>query len=528
MSTPPASTETGPGMPADTAPTPTYIDLLLAGLTRDPDHAAIIHGDRVITHRELLASLYRTARALLARGLDRGDAVIILASSVPETLIVRHAAQLIGCRTALLYANLSTADQTAIAVSTGTSAFVYDPGRFTEQAGKIVAALGSAQVLALGPASLGADLLAEAELQSDEPVSPRGRPEDVMTILFTGGSTGRPKAIPAFFEPTLPAQPQQMDGAQEPSRFLVCTAVSHLGGWAALYTLIAGGTVVLLNEFDPKTVLEAIERERVTDTFLTPNYLYRLLDHPALDTTDLSSLKQILYSGCAVSPHRLAEAVRRIGPVFSQIYGQNEAGVISTLTPKDHLHPELLGTAGQVAPHVEVEIRDEFGNVVPIGGVGEIVVRSPGVMTGYWGQPAETARILRDGWLHTGDLGSLDENGYLTVVGRLREMIIVETQNVYPPEVEEPLLTHPEVRATAAFAVSDPDGLESVYAAVATIEGSTVTAEDLRAWVRERKGKIAEPRGVLFVPEIPLTSVGKPDRAALRTLMEECRPTGPS
>jgi fatty-acyl-CoA synthase len=113
-------------------------------------------------------------------------------------------------------------------------------------------------------------------------------------------------------------------------------------------------------------------------------------------------------------------------------------------------------------------------------------------------------------------------------MGRLREMIIVETQNVYPPEVEEPLLTHPEVRATAAFAVSDPDGLESVYAAVATIEGSTVTAEDLRAWVRERKGKIAEPRGVLFVPEIPLTSVGKPDRAALRTLMEECRPTGPS
>jgi fatty-acyl-CoA synthase len=148
----------------------------------------------------------------------------------------------------------------------------------------------------------------------------------------------------------------------------VCTAVSHLGGWVALYTLIAGGTVVLLDEFDPKTVLEAIERERVTDTFLTPNYLYRLLDHPALDTTDLSSLKQILYSGCAVSPHRLAEAVRRIGPVFSQIYGQNEVGVISTLTPKDHLRPELLGTAGQVVPHVEVEIRDEFGNVVPIGG----------------------------------------------------------------------------------------------------------------------------------------------------------------
>ncbi|MDQ3966516.1 MAG: AMP-binding protein, partial [Actinomycetota bacterium] len=160
-----------------TAPTPTYIDLLLAGLTRDPDHAAIIHGDRVITHRELLTSLYRTARALLARGLDRGDAVTILASSVPETLIVRHAAQLIGCRTALLYANLSTADQAVIAVSMGTSAFVYDPGRFTEQAGKIVAALGSAQVLALGPASLGVDLLAETEFQSDEPVSPRGRPE---------------------------------------------------------------------------------------------------------------------------------------------------------------------------------------------------------------------------------------------------------------------------------------------------------------------------------------------------------------
>ncbi len=220
---------------------------------------------------------------------------------------------------------------------------------------------------------------------------------------------------------------------------------------------------------------------------------------------------------------RIADAVRRLGPVLLQFYGQNEAGGISVLLPEDHdlERPERLRSAGKVLAEVEVAIRDEAGRDLPTGEHGEICVRSPRVMQGYWKQPALTAEVLRDGWLRTGDIGFLDEEGYLTVVDRLKDMIIVVGGHVYTTELEDVLNSHPEVRQSAVFGVRDADNMERVHAAVVTAPGADVSADGLRALVRERCGAMYEPYRIHFVAALPLTDAGKPDKKLLRRRVEE-------
>jgi Acyl-CoA synthetases (AMP-forming)/AMP-acid ligases II len=497
----------------------TSTDLLLAGLRRDPDAIALHYGECSLTHRELLESVYRTAGALLARSLGRGDCVTLLGGARPETFITQYAARLIGCRTVFLYEKRGPADLTAMARSAGTTVFVVDPVRFTDVAAEIIPGLGPVQVLSLGTSPLGDDLLAEAEQQPAEPLEPRGCPSDVASIMFTGGSTGTPKGVPLLFALHANRQALQETHLGEPHRFLLCTGAVHVGGMLTTYTLITGGTVVMHETFDAGAVVEAIERHRITHLYVSPMLLYRVLDHPRLATADTSSLRLITYTGSPAAPERLAEAVRRFGPILCQWYGQIEAGLVSILTPEDHQRPELLPTAGRVLPFVEIEIRDPAGNVLPLGAAGEIFVRSPVVMPGYWQDPERTAEVLRDGWLRTGDLGRLDEDRYLTLLGRRRHMIIVNNDNVFPAEVEEPLLRHPDVRMAVVFGVTDADRQETVHAAVVTDPAATVTAEDLRDLVLRHKGPMYVPASILFLPEIPLTSPGKPDIEWLRALI---------
>ncbi|MYT26960.1 AMP-binding protein, partial [Streptomyces sp. SID7760] len=279
-----------------------------------------------------------------------------------------------------------------------------------------------------------------------------------------------------------------------------------------------GGTVVLLEGFEAGAVLAAVERERVSHMFLLPPLLYHLMDHPDIDRTDTSSLRMLTYGGCASSPARLAAAVRRFGPVLNQFYGQNEAGGISVLPPEDHdpRRPELLRTAGKVIEGVEVVIRDAEGRSLPAGERGEICVRSPHVMKGYWKQPELTAEVLRDGWLHTGDIGFVDRDGYLTIVDRLKDMIVVVGGHVYTAELEDVLNSHPHVLHSAVFGVPDAQRTERVHAVVVRAPGREVGEEELCALVRERKGAMYEPASIAFADALPLTDAGKPDKKLLR------------
>ncbi|MGW1076117.1 AMP-binding protein [Streptomyces sp. NPDC002537] len=486
-------------------------------LGQEPDKEAVVHRGRRVTGGELRDLVHRMARALRAQGVERGRTVTLLCGNLPETIAARYAAGLLGCPVNHLYNRLSADVQAAILQDVETQVLIVDPA-YAERAAELIRRVPVRDVFVLGPSDTGRDLLALAAEESAEPFQGLAHPHDICTIRHTGGTTGHPKAICTTFEQMRMLRSDKAD--EDGIRALVCTTLAHAAGLMADLALNSGGTVVLLDDFDAATALAAIERERISHLFLLPPLLYQLMDHPDADRADLSSLRQLTYGGCASSPARLAAAVRRFGPVLHQFYGQNEAGGISRLEPEDHdpERPELLRTAGKVIEGVEVAIRDDRGRDLPNGERGEICVRSDQVMEGYWKQPELTAEVLRDGWLHTGDVGFLDDEGYLTIVDRLKDMIVVVGGHVYTAELEDVLNSHPQVLQSAVFGVPDANLMEQVHAAVVRAPGGTVDEEELRAMVREERGAMYEPARVVFLDALPLTDAGKPDKKLLRGL----------
>ncbi|WP_432055697.1 AMP-binding protein [Streptomyces sp. bgisy022] len=496
-------------------------------LRLDPGRELAVHGERRLSAGEFAELVDRMAHALVALGVERGATVTLLSGNLPQTLAARYAAHLAGCKVNHLYSGISAALQAAIVRDVETRVLIVDP-RLTGRAKEITDAAPVRHLLVLGDPGRtgGQDLLALADGQPDSAFPARCRPEDICVIRHTGGTTGRPKGIVSAFDQAARisrVMTPERRGADGALRQLVCTTLAHAGGMMADGVLRAGGSVVLQDGFDAGEVLAAIERERVTCLFLLPPLLYQLLDHPDARRRDLSSLTTVTYSGCQASPARLASAVRRLGPVLVQVYAQNETGGISVLTARDHdlTRPERMRSAGRVLHGVEVAVRDAAGRDLPAGEQGEICVRSPGVMRGYWKQPELTSQVLREGWVHTGDLGRLDEEGYLTVVDRIKDMIVVVGGHVYTTELEDLLNSHPEVSQSAVYGVRDADHVERVHATVVTVPGAGVRAGDLRAMVRERRGPLYEPARIDFADSLPLTDAGKPDKKLLQRRARE-------
>jgi fatty-acyl-CoA synthase len=282
-----------------------------------------------------------------------------------------------------------------------------------------------------------------------------------------------------------------------------------------------GGTNIVLGGFDPGLLLDTIERERATSTLMVPTMIYVLLDTPGIRDRDLSSLRTLSYGAAPMGRERLEQALDTFGPIFLQGYGQTEAPMqITVLRKDDHLRaaarPEILTSCGRPVTISEVRIADDELRDVRDGEVGEIVVRGPHVTLGYVNKPDETAATIRDGWLCTGDLGRRDEEGYLYIVDRKKDMLISGGFNVYPKEVEQVLFSHPAVADACVIGVPDAKWGEAVKAVVVLTDGSHADPEDLIAHVKERKGSVMAPKSVEFVDAIPLTSVGKHDKKALR------------
>ncbi|MFF9479398.1 AMP-binding protein [Streptomyces sp. NPDC014733] len=507
-------------MPAAAPPFRSHVEENLDALAAHPDREILIHQGRRITGGELRDLVHRLARALRARGVTRGDTVTLLSGNLPEVIAARYAVGLLGCRINHLYNKLSATAQAAIVRDVETRALIVDP-RQAERAAELVALAPGPDVLMLGPAKTGSDLLELAAAQSAEPVASEARPDDICLIRHTGGTTGHPKGICSTFD-----QGRWDRGGMfetDAPRQLVCTTLAHAAGLLADMVLHRGGTVVLHDDFDPAEVLATVEREQITHLFLLPPLLYELIDHPTAATTDTGSLRHLTYGGCQASPARLADAVERFGPVLTQVYGQNEAGGVSLLTPEDHdpARPDRLRSAGKILPGVEVAVRDEAGNDLPAGGTGELCVRSDMTMKGYWKQPELTAEVMRDGWVRTGDIGFVDADGYVTIVDRIKDMIVVVGGHVYTTELEDLLNSHPQVRQSAVFGVRDSDRMERVHAAVVRAPGAGVDEAELRTLVRDTRGAMYEPARITFLDALPLTDAGKPDKKLLRAAAEE-------
>lgn len=501
-------------------------DLLVTALSRNPDAPALHLGDEVLTARRVAEEISRYVQALEATGLGQGSPVAVLALNRPEVLFNMGAGMLVGCRTTPLHPLGSLDDHAYVLEDAGVETLVYDPEFFGERAAALAERVpGLKNLLAFGPGGRdhGAeDYIALASTFEPRPlVAPEVDGEDVPGLAYTGGTTGTPKGVMGSYRSGAAMTQIQLSDWEWPHepRFLMCTPLSHAGAAFFIPVLLLGGSLVVVPYFEPGLVLKTIEEQRITATMLVPTMLYMLMDHPDWATRDLSSLETVYYGAAAMSPTRLAEAIERLGPIFFQFYGQAECPMTICVLRRDEHdvgRPDRLASCGRPVPWVQVKLLDDDGREVPRGEPGEICVRGPLVMQGYWNKPEQTAEALEGGWLHTGDIAREDAAGYLTIVDRKKDMIVTGGFNVFPREIEDVVSAHPSVAAVAVIGVPDDRWGEAVKAVVVPRPGAQVDPDELVDLVKQAKGSVQAPKSVDIVDEIPVSPLGKADKKALR------------
>jgi fatty-acyl-CoA synthase len=416
------------------------------------------------------------------------------------------------------------ADHRHVVADAGVEILVFEPGRFSERASQLAQHRPAMKLLALGESPQGDDLCAIAAGCAPERLQPVCvEPSDILRLGYSGGTTGAPKSLASTQRTGLVTVSIMMAEWEWPSppRFLSCTPLSHAGAAMFLPTLLKNGTMLVLPGFDPVQVMHTIQEQGINCIMLVPTMIYALLDHPRFGEFDLSSLETVFYGASSISPVRLREAIQRIGPVFSQFYGQAEAPMAITLLRKSEHDPDdlqRLASCGRPAPWLRVELLDADNRPVADGEPGEICVRGPLVMDGYRDSPDLTAAAFAGGWLHTGDVAVRDPGGFLRIIDRTKDMIVTGGFNVYPRELEDILTEHPAVAQAAVIGVPHPKWGEAVKGLVVLREGQEVTPGELIALVAGRKGAYQAPKSIDFLESIPQTAVGKPDKKALRAL----------
>ncbi|WP_411144005.1 class I adenylate-forming enzyme family protein [Streptomyces sp. x-80] len=504
-----------------------YARRVLEALASDPDRIALWwKGEEFTAGRFSRAVL--TAAELLRRHFteDKNPVVAVLTvTNSPATIILRYAANLAGATLVHLHSTnaVDPTDQLAAAARqeilgrTGAAFLAVDKEN-VDAARELCDRLPEPpRLAALG--TLGPDVL---DLSSGDPDAfdlgaVEADPEQPAVVICTSGTSGRPKGVAMPYRVRsryLQVGLQVGLRSPEPTVYLSTLPVSNSSGSVVDLALASGGTVVLHDGFEAGEVLRAVAQHRVTALTITPPQLYMLIDHPDTATTDRSSIRVITYAGSPAAPARLAEAVEVFGPVLLQIYGTTETSPISVLTPPDHLDPELRRTVGRLSAEVRIRDLDDDRDVPP-GEIGEVCVRSPFTMLGYWGEPELTAATVHNGWVHTGDLGSVDENNCLRLHGRLGEVMKTNGIKVHPTDVENTLLTHPDVAQAAVYCVVDDDRVEHIHAAVVVRPGGTADSGTLIGHVAAELSPKHVPAVVTFRDALPLTGAGKPDKRTL-------------
>ncbi|SEL71616.1 AMP-binding protein [Rhodococcus maanshanensis] len=489
---------------------PGYAELILTTLRRQPDRVAFRftddHGQRrVWTYRDAAERIERTATAFGELGLTPGRGVALLSGPRPEAFTVMVAACLAGLRYVALHP-LGTAEADRVILrDSAADLFVVDHSQFPTRADQ-------EGTKAITMAALNR-LVAEAR---PGPQDPRG---PALYLFYTGGTTGEPKGV-MLRDRSLVANAFACSTWEWPqdTNFLITTPMSHAAGLFVAPGLLRGASFDVHASFDPDKVIDAIERDGVSASFLVPTMLYALLDHPRAAHADLSGLRWLLYGAAPTDAARIARARELFGPILSQHYGQAEApNALTVLDSGEHRDdPAVLGSCGRAMPGVEIAILDSSGQEVAPGAAGELCARGPLVMDGYWNKPEETAAALAGGWLHTGDVARCDHTELITIVDRMKDTIITGGFNVYPREVEDALGTHPAVAASAVYGLPDPQWGEAVTAAVVFHDGHTASPRELAEHVRATKGSVWAPKRIDVYDALPTTALGKIDKKALR------------
>jgi len=497
-------------------------------LQQQPHKTATVYRERRLSYAELGARVARLAGGLLELGLAPGDRVALLAQNSDRTIEYVLATWWAGGAVNPVNIRWSVPEIAYSLEDSETGILIVDE-HFLAAVAAIRERAPALRVLIYageGPAPAGM-LAWEALANESAPMEDARRAgTDLAGLFYTGGTTGSPKGVMLSHTNLWSSAIARMADLPIPPDTVSLLAVPlfHLAGLGRVLTqLIVGGTSVVLPGFNAVAVLESIARERVTDLLLVPTMLQMLLDHPDFARYRLDSLKRISYGAAPISEALLARALQAFpGIEFTHGYGMTEASPVISVNPPGNHTPEaarsgLLRSAGRAGYGVEIKIVGPDGEELPRHTVGEVLLRGPNVMLGYWNKPEETRAALRGGWLHTGDGAYMDEAGYIFIVDRLKDMIVSGGENVYSAEVENVVGRHPAVAACAVIGIPSETWGEAVHAVVVLRDSAAaISAEDLRAHCRQSLAPYKCPKSVEFRDALPLSGAGKVLKTALR------------
>jgi fatty-acyl-CoA synthase len=503
-------------------------DLLRRAALRDPRKTAVVYRGLRQTYAELDATVNRTANALAERGVRQGDRIALHAHNSHGFAVASLALAKLGAIMVPINFMLGPEEVGFILDHSGACGVIVEDA--------LLETINPALTVAGRPAAFGVRCVI-----SDQPAEPpRGweslhelmnhrdgsepdvniADDDPLALTYTSGTESRPKGailtsrslIAQFVSCILDGDMSRDDIEVHPMPLYHCAQLYCF----LMPDLYIGATSIILPRADPGEILAAIEAERATKLFCPPTVWIGLLRHPDFARRDLSSLRKGYYGASAMPVEILREIAAKLPEVrLFNFYGQTEMSPMATLLrPEDQLRK--AGSAGLPSINVETRVVDDHGRPLPAGQVGEIVHRSPHAMLGYWNDPDKTAEVFRQGWFHSGDLGVIDDEGYLSVVDRKKDMIKTGGENVASREVEETLYAHPAVQEAAIFGIAHPLWIEAVTAAVVIRAGSDATEAELISFCRERLAGFKVPKYIVLVDELPKNASGKILKRELR------------
>ncbi len=497
-----------------------------------PDRTAIIFEGKRYTFSQLNDRVNRLANALSNLGVNKGDRVAILQVNCNQCVETYFAVAKLGA----IYVPLNfraKGDELTYMLNSSEANTLLVGERYIDLVDSISSGLTSVRNFISIDSKHEGMLYYEDIISSPaEEVVTEISDDDTTMLMYTAGTTGLPKGVMLshnsfavyVLENVTPADPELEE------KNILTVPLYHVAGIQAMMAAIYGGrTLVMERQFEPKEWMELVEVEKVNRVMMVPTMLKQLMDHPDFGKRDLSSLKVITY-GAAPMPFEVIKKAVDVFPGVSFInaFGQTEtASTITTLGPEDHVIEgteeekekklKRLSSIGRPMSDVEMKVVDEVGNELPQGEVGEIVARGPRVMTGYWKDNEKTEKTIdKGGWVHTGDMGYVDEDGYFFLAGRATDMIIRAGENISPEEVEAVLHSHPKVEEAAVIGVPDEEWGEQPRAVVVLKQGETATAEEIMEYCRAKMSSFKRPRSVVFVDELPRNPMGKVLKRVLR------------